>query len=263
MVSLSAASARAMSVSELNCWMFQPRIVEYQEPELIESGRASRRRPSQLGPSQLAARLEAGDLALGRGIHRGGVDQPRGADLRRRQARRAICALALHDSRDRTGSSSDPRSGRPSRRRRASQAFSTARCRIWRLSLDDSAAGFVRLEHPGDLHGPRRAAGPVEARRAGDDAVEVLGEALRRLHRLPPAGGAAVPVRELRARRRNRPAMIFLAFDGHLVHRAPAEVDHLLRMPEREAARRRRCARCRWSVVGVAARQRPSSSPGS
>ena len=49
-----------------------------------------------------------------------------------------------------------------------------------------------------DAHGLRRAAGPVEPRRAGDDAVEVRGEALRFFHALASAGRASGEVRQLR-----------------------------------------------------------------
>ena len=64
MVPPSASSARTMSDSKLNFWTVPVRIVEHEEPELVEPGRARRCGPSHVGPSQLAAGREAGDLAF-------------------------------------------------------------------------------------------------------------------------------------------------------------------------------------------------------
>ena len=75
------------------------RVVEHDEPELVESGRSSRCGPSQVGPSQLAAGLEARDLPFGLRIHGGRVNQPRRLDLCRRQTRGPVGALALQDAR--------------------------------------------------------------------------------------------------------------------------------------------------------------------
>ena len=86
----------------------------------------------------------------------------------------------------------------------------------------------------GDLHRPGRASGPIQPRRSGDDAVEIGRVALRRLHRLPPAGRAAVEIRKLR--------IVAVIGRDHLlgchrcfVHGAPSEVDKLLGMTEGEA----------------------------
>ncbi len=77
--------------------------------------------------------------------------------------------------------------------------------------------------------------GPVIGGRAGDDAVVVFRVALRFLETLLAAGRASVPVGKLRAliviSRDDR-----LGLERHLVHGTIAEVDHLFRMPEREAA---------------------------
>ena len=93
---------------------------------------------------------------------------------------------------------------------------------------------LVRFQRLGDAQSPRRAAGPIETGRPGDDAVEVLGKALRLLHRLTSTGGTAVPVRKTRA------GVVVGSDDllrghGHLMHRPPPEVDHLLGMTETEA----------------------------
>src|SRR5207244_11594935 len=94
------------------------------------------------------------------------------------------------------------------------------------------ACGFVVLQRLRDPHRLRRAPRPIETWRTGDDAVEILGEALCLLHRLPAARGTAVPVRESgRASGVTRDDL--LRRDRHFVNGAPAEVDDLLRMPGR------------------------------
>ena len=203
MVSSSASSARTMSVSKLNFWTVPARIVEDEEPELIEAGRSRRRGPSQVGPSQLAAGRETGDLAL-----RSSDSPPASRSTARSRPAPSSGTRSrpapLHwrtpgSNLQRVGLSMRP-SFTPSM---ASHASTTARCSSWRLRRRQ-ARGFVLLQRLRDAHRLRRAPGPVETRRAGDDAVEIRREALRFLHRLTSAGGAAVPVRELRRRRRSR-----------------------------------------------------------
>ena len=62
---------------------------------------------------------------------------------------------------------------------------------LW-LQKTSRLIAFEWLRDADGLHG---ASGPVEARRAGDDAVEIRGKALDFDHRLTAAGGAPVPVR--------------------------------------------------------------------
>ena len=98
------------------------------------------------------------------------------------------------------------------------------------------ASRRVGVERLCDADGLRGASGPVKARRAGDDAVEVRREALGFGHRLPAASGTPVPVRERRRGAEVRGHDRFRG-DGHLVHRAPPEIDQLLRVPQREDRR--------------------------
>ena len=91
-----------------------------------------------------------------------------------------------------------------------------------------------RLERLRDSQGLAGAAGPVQPWRAGNDAVEIAGKPLGRLHRLTSSSGTAVPVgipRRPLVMRRDDP----LGGHRHLVRRAPAEVDDLLGMSGREA----------------------------
>src|SRR5262249_58798776 len=62
------------------------------------------------------------------------------------------------------------------------------------LRLQETS-GLVGLEHLLHAHGLNGAPGPVEPRRSGDDAVEVVRKALRLLHHLAASRGAAIPVR--------------------------------------------------------------------
>ena len=196
-MSRSASSARARSRVEVELLNVPRGIVEHEEAELIESGRPRGRRPAQVGPSELAARQQAGDLPLRRAVHaaasrsigRSRPARPSGSPSR---AAPAHCRTP-GSNRQRSGSSIRP-SFTPSS---ASHASTTARCSSCLSLVDRRPASLCsqRLRDPDRL---RRAPGPVEAGRAGDDAVEVVREALRFLHRLPAAGRAAVPVRELR-----------------------------------------------------------------
>ena len=75
------------------------RILEYKEPELVESGGASRRRPPQVGPPELAARQQAADAPPGGCIHARRVNQTRGFDLCGCQAARLVGPFAFQDAR--------------------------------------------------------------------------------------------------------------------------------------------------------------------
>ena len=76
----------------------------------------------------------------------------------------------------------------------------------------------------------------VDRGRAGDDGVEIRRIAHRRGNALPAPLRAAVPDRE-RGRAAVKGVNHRLGARRHLVHGAIAEVDHLLRMPERECGR--------------------------
>ena len=229
------------------------RVGEHEEAELIETGSSRRCRPSGVGPAQLAARKKAGDLASGLVILHAGIYQPRRLHLCRAEAVGFAGAAALQYDRIERAS-----------HRVLEQAVGHAVERV--AGLDDramqqltlrlqQAARRVLVERLRDAHGLGRPSGPVKARRAGDDAVEVRREALGFGHRLPAARGAPVEVRELR-----RGAIVsghdLLRGDGHLVNRAPTEIDQFFRVSQREARAvagvagvSRRC--------GVTARERP------
>ena len=89
----------------------------------------------------------------------------------------------------------------------------------------------LRLPHPDRQ---QRAAGPVDARRTGNDAVVILREHLRFLDRLLTACGASHKVRVTRGCvvERGRDG---LALFGHFVNGAITEIDELFRMSEGEA----------------------------
>ena len=79
---------------KVECVHIPAGVLEHEEPELIESGRSSRRGPSHVRPSELAARQEAGDFAFRPGIHLRRVQHPCRMYLCRRQARRLLGILA-------------------------------------------------------------------------------------------------------------------------------------------------------------------------
>ena len=184
------------------------RVCEDDEPELIEAGRARRGRPAEVGPPELAAWQQAGDFALRSSDSPARVDRSRGVHLRAASGNRHRPS-PLHC--EHAGSNLQ-RSGfsmqrRPSRRRAHRTRRARPRCSSWRCGCEQPRGRSLRSACA-IANGLRGAAGPVEARRAGDDAVEVVREALRLLQRLASAGRAAVPVRELRrgavvARRRS------------------------------------------------------------
>src|SRR4026209_1355490 len=60
---------------------------------MVEAGRASRRRPSKIGPSQLAPPLQSRDRSLARRIRHGRVHQASGFYLCGRQAAMVIRGL--------------------------------------------------------------------------------------------------------------------------------------------------------------------------
>ncbi len=199
-VSSSASSARDDVGVEVELLNRPGRIVEDEEAELIEAGRASRCGPAEVGPSELAAGSRP---AISRPVLRIHDEASRSARAvstcagrQARRPRRRPCTGARAGSNvQRAGSSMRP-SFTPSERVArvdAPRDAAAARCGC------EQARRLVVLQRLRDAHGLRRAAGPVEAGRAGDDAVEVRGEALRFLHRLASAGRAAVPVRELSA----------------------------------------------------------------
>src|SRR6185503_3143620 len=59
------------------------------------------------------------------------------------------------------------------------------------LVFGGKASGVVVLQRLRDPDRLRRAPGPIEAGRTGNDAVKIVREALCLLHRLPATGGAA------------------------------------------------------------------------
>ena len=187
----------------------------------------------RVGPAQFAARKKAGDLASRLVILHPRIDEPRRLHLRRGQAGGVAGAPALQHRRIERAS-----------RRVLEQAVLHAVQRV--AGLDDRAMQqlALRLQQAGrgvlverlrDADRLGGASGPVEARRAGDDAVEVRREALGFGHRLPAAGGAPVEVRELR-----RGAIVSghdrFRGDGHLVNRAPAEIDQFFRVSQAKLA---------------------------
>ncbi len=96
-------------------------------------------------------------------------------------------------------------------------------------------AGLVFVRRSAHPHRGSRQVGPVVGGRAGDDAVVVVGIALRFLQPLLAARRASVPVgisRVLVVERRDDG----LGLERHLVHRAISEVSHFLGMSKREAA---------------------------
>ena len=216
------------------------RILEHDEPELVEPRRAGRLGPPQARPPELAAALEPGNLALRRGIHLSRVQHSGGVDLRRRQAGRFVCAFALQRAWIERAAP-----------RIVDNPILDAVLRIARLEHGGvqqlrlgrrQARRLVFLQHAGDARGLRRAAGPVKTRRAGDDAVEIGRKALRLFHPLTSACGTAVPVRQPWA------GLVIGGDDllrrhGHFMDGAPREIDQLVRMPQREARARAHMAR--------------------
>ena len=102
------------------------------------------------------------------------------------------------------------------------------------VGLGERAAGILHLLN-GSFHAGRVEMDMRIGGRTGQHAIEVVGE-LGHFHQsLPAAGGAAVPIRVLRAL-----AIVgldqSLRLDDRFVYRAPAEIDDLFRMPESEHA---------------------------
>src|SRR4051812_28144374 len=104
------------------------------------------------------------------------------------------------------------------------------------------------LRDPNGLGG---AAGPVGRGGAGDDAVEIFGEALRLLETLLATGGASVPIGELGGR-----AVVGcddgFRLESHFMFGAVCVVGELFRVVESEAAARS-CVTGIGGTGGVAA----------
>ena len=116
----------------------------------------------------------------------------------------------------------------------ASHFASIALCSVSTLASDSAPPGFF-ISFDGSFHAGRVQMNVRIRGRAGYHAVEIVRKLGHFHQRLPAAGGAAVPIRILRAL-----AVIGLdqrlRLDHGLMDRAPAEIDDLLRMPEREHA---------------------------